>query len=163
MRYRLALRPDDSRKRTHHETLIRRQINTSAIRYRQCHRHPLQNVTRGSPARCIPAPVRSHDREQRSASRPGIPQVGWNSFCPLDRDYPGEAPHQSACHPRPAIRGEAPGLRASSLRVGCSAPLRSAIAIVSWPPARPPAGRAWRRDRRTPGQTPDRIAEGARG
>src|SRR5262245_36037504 len=49
-------------------------------------------------------------------------------------------------HPRPAIRGEAPGLRASSLRRGGSAPLRSAIAIVSWPPA----GRAWRRDRRTP-------------
>ena len=68
-----------------------------------------------------------------------------------------------AFHPRPAIRGEVPGLRASSLRRGGSAPLRSAIAIVSWPAARPPAGRAWRRDRRTPGQTPDRIAEGARG
>jgi len=66
-------------------------------------------------------------------------------------------------HPRPAIRGEAPGFRASSLRGGGPAPLRSAIAMVSWPPALPPVGRAWRRDRRTPGQTPDRIAEGARG
>src|SRR5262249_35137788 len=68
-----------------------------------------------------------------------------------------------ALHPRRAIRGEAPGFRASSLRGGGSGPLRSGIAIVSWPPARPPEGRAWRRDRRTPGQTPDRIAEGARG
>jgi pimeloyl-ACP methyl ester carboxylesterase len=60
------------------------------------------------------------------------------------------------------FEGEARRFRASSLRGGGSGPLRSAITRISWP-ARPLARPAWQRDRRTPGQTPDRIAEGARG